>query len=254
MSALFDTSDVTPIFHFRPYALQHVTTDFWYDSDDSSSYPYGEKLKNPSFCSLHQRVCLSCEDESWLPSQKWILSCCSGHGRKRIIGLTPVVSRRAARALKWFSKQKLGEFLFPSVGSLLTNHWYNLSHCMWRLICLRVYNVTQFTKKYFCILKFAKNKPVGLVGFPSPRSPSKQQTSWPRLHTAILAPESVTTFRSNINQTHSTYCACVWSKETETEIPPASIWTTTMSLLHFVSHLTEWEKSAPYVYQSCKRR
>jgi len=174
------------------------------------------------------------------------LTCCNGHGRKLINGLTSVVSTDADRALKWFSKQKLGEFLFPSVGSLLTNLWYNFSHCTWRFICLRVYNAIQFMKKYFYMLKFAKNKPVGLVGFPSPWSPSKQQTSWPRLHTAILAPESVTTFRSNINQTHSTYCACVWSMETETDIPPVAIGTTTMSLLKFASHPTEWEKSAPY--------
>ena len=93
--AHFDTSDATPIFHFRPYALQHVTIDFRYDSDDSSSYPYGERLRTPSFYFLYHRVCLNCEDKSWLPSQKRIVTCCGGHGRKWIIGLTSVVSTRA---------------------------------------------------------------------------------------------------------------------------------------------------------------
>ena len=97
VSALCDTSDVTPITHFCPYPLQHVTIDFRYGNDNSTSFPYGEMLRTPSFCSLYHRVCLSCEDESWPPSQKSIVTCCSWYGRKWNIDLKSVVSTRAAK-------------------------------------------------------------------------------------------------------------------------------------------------------------
>ena len=42
-----------------------------------------------------QRICRSCQDESSLPSQKSIVTCCSGYGRKWIVGLTSAVSQRA---------------------------------------------------------------------------------------------------------------------------------------------------------------
>jgi hypothetical protein len=40
-------------------------------------------------------ICLSCEDESSLPSQESIVRCCGGYGRKWIIGLTSAASQRA---------------------------------------------------------------------------------------------------------------------------------------------------------------
>jgi hypothetical protein len=35
-----------------------------------------------SFCHLNHRICLSCEDESSMQSQKLIVTCCSGDGQK----------------------------------------------------------------------------------------------------------------------------------------------------------------------------
>jgi hypothetical protein len=54
-------------------------------------------LKTLSLCRFYQRICLSCEDELSLPSQKSIVICCSGYGRKWIIGLTSGLSQSAER-------------------------------------------------------------------------------------------------------------------------------------------------------------
>jgi hypothetical protein len=40
---------------------------------------------NDSCYRLYDRICLSWEDKSPLPSQKSIVTCCSRHGRKRIM-------------------------------------------------------------------------------------------------------------------------------------------------------------------------
>jgi hypothetical protein len=80
MSALCDTADVKPIIRCHPYLLQHVMIDFWDGSRDLSAFSYGDMLRILSFCYLYHRICLSCEDESSLPSQKLIVTCCSRYG------------------------------------------------------------------------------------------------------------------------------------------------------------------------------
>jgi len=47
------------------------------------------------FYHFYNRICLSCEDDSSLPPQKSIVTCCSKYGRKWIIGLTFAVSQMA---------------------------------------------------------------------------------------------------------------------------------------------------------------
>jgi hypothetical protein len=54
--------------------------------------------------------------ESYLPSQKSIVTCCSGYGRKWIIGWMSAVSQRAdTQNTQDVRRKNNGEFLFPSV-------------------------------------------------------------------------------------------------------------------------------------------
>ena len=58
-------------------------------------FSYADMLRTLSFYRLYHRICLSCEDESSLPSHKSIVTCFSGYGRKWVIGLTSVLSQTA---------------------------------------------------------------------------------------------------------------------------------------------------------------
>ena len=64
-------------------------------------------------------ACLSCKRELLLPSQKSIVTCCSGCGWKWIIGLTSGMSQRHIhRALTRYARGKTWRVEFPSVGHM----------------------------------------------------------------------------------------------------------------------------------------
>ena len=54
---------------------------------------YADILRTLPFYRLYHRICSSCEEESWLPSQKSIAKCYSGYGWQWIIVLMSAMSK-----------------------------------------------------------------------------------------------------------------------------------------------------------------
>jgi hypothetical protein len=117
--------------HSSSASVRMIIRSAWINSHTSQwSKPYSQisfELLAPEYkieCwRLHRGLWwrrIKCTNYLSLLSQKSIVTCCRGYGRKWIIGLTSAVSQRANIEHLWnMERKKLGEFLFPSVGRLL---------------------------------------------------------------------------------------------------------------------------------------